>query len=308
MTVLLVGAGRMGLRHLRGLRAAGVTVAVVDPHADEAALDGVRLFRALEEALAGGSYEAAVLAATAAGRLERFAALTEAGINRMLVEKPLEQSRDRVHELARMARDHAVDARVNHFFRTLPLFDELRQVDGPFHLSVTGGAFGLACNGIHWLDLALYLSGDGDAQLRPGELDATPIGSGRGSRFRDYGGRGLYALAGGSRLYLSSAAASSAPMHAVLDQPARQTLLFPHEELARLLVRSPGATELPAYRYGAGYEQTEVAALEGDDLWRSTEAWARGGDAHPTVETSVRAHDLLFDLLELDGDERFPIT
>ena len=299
MTVLVVGAGRMGKRHLRGLEAAGVATVVVDPRAEVGAD-----FASLEEALTTGSYDAAILAETADGRLERFRALADAGIRRVLVEKPVEQSRTQVRELVEAARAGRVDTRVNHFFRTLPLFRELR--GEPFSMTVTGGAFGLACNGIHWLDLGLYLSGDAGGKLLYGELDDVPIGSGRGPGFRDYGGRALYAF-GDSRLYLDSAAVSSAPMHAVIDQPERQTVLFPHDERAVVAEREPG-TDLPAYRYGAGYATHTVAALEADELWRSTESWARGGSDHPTVETSAVGHDLLFDLLERSGDDEFPIT
>lgn len=302
MNVLLVGAGRMGQRHRRGLEAAGAHVVDVDPRPDAGAAHA-----SLDDALARGSYDAAVLAETAAGRLERFRLLAEAGISRVLVEKPVEQSRARVEALAATARAHGVDARVNHFFRALDLFAEVRAGGGPFHLTVTGGAFGLACNGIHWIDLALYLSGDGAGRLLHGELDAEPIGSGRGPQFRDYGGRALYGFADGSRLYLDSAATGSAPMHAVIDGPARQTLLFPHEERAVLLEREP-ASDLPSYRYGAGYAAREVAALAAEELSRSTQRWLEGGSGHPSLELSARAHGLLFDLLETSGEDAFAVT
>lgn len=299
MSVLVIGAGRMGRRHLRGLEAAGVAAVVVDPRPEAGAE-----FASLADALAARSYDAAILAETAAGRMERFRALVDAGVRRVLVEKPVEQSRARMHELVAIATEGGVDARVNHFFRTLPLFRDLS--GDRFVMSVTGGAFGLACNGIHWLDLALFLSGDAGGQLLYGELDGTPIGSGRGPAFRDYGGRALYAF-GANRLYIDSVATSSAPMHAVIDQAERQTVLLPHDERAILAAREPGL-DLPPYRYGAGYVTRTVDALEENDLWRSTEQWAGGADGHPTVQTSAVAHDLLFDLLETSGDDAFAIT
>jgi predicted dehydrogenase len=311
MTVLVVGAGRMGMRHVRGLAAAGVPAVVVEPRADtrrEAlAADGVAAaFESLDEALVADSYDAAVLAETAGGRLERFERLAATGIAKVLIEKPAEQSRARLHALVAVAHERGVDARVNHFFRTLPLFRELRDAGGPFHLSVTGGAFGLACNGIHWLDLALYLTGDQGGTMLYGEIDTVPIGSGRGSEFRDYGGRAVYGFAD-SRLHVASAATSSTPMHAVVDQPERQTVLLLHNERALLAERQAG-TDLPVYRYGAGYATKTIRALEADDLWRSTRQWIEGEGAHPTLEVSAAAHDLLFDLLETSGDSEFPFT
>lgn len=96
-------------------------------------------------------------------------------------------------------------------------------------------------------------------------------------------------------------------MHVVVDQPERQTVLLPDDERALVAERQAG-TDLPAYRYGAGYVVRAIPALEVDDLWRSTQQWIAGGGAHPTLEVSVAAHDLLFDLLETSGDSEFPIT
>ncbi len=315
MKVLVVGCGRMGLRHLRGLAPVTRDVHVADPRpearaAAEAA--GVESFLSLEDALAAGTYDAAVLAETATGRLERLQALAAAGVRSLLLEKPVEQSRERLSAAAHLVREQGMDARVNHFFRTLDLFRELREAGGPHHVAVTGGAFGLACNGIHWIDLALYLSGDAEGWLLYGELDETPIASGRGAEFRDYGGRALFGFADGTRLHIASAAGSSAPIHAVVTGSMRQTVLFPHDETAVVYERDP-ASRLPAYRYGAEYGRRELPALGGDELWCSTERWARAvaaGDppGHPELELSARAHELLFDLLETSGERAFPIT
>jgi predicted dehydrogenase len=315
VNVLLVGAGRMGRRHLRGLRAAGCAVTVVDPSpvAREAAgADAAAAFESLADALAADAYDAAVLAETAAGRLERVAALAGAGMRSLLVEKPLEQSRARAHALAAAATEAGADARVNHVFRTIGRFQELRALTGPFQLSVVGGAYGLACNGIHWLDLALYLSGDRGGRLLYGELDDVRIASGRGPLFGDFGGRALFGFDDGTRLFLSSDARSPAPMQATVVHAALESVLFPHDALAVDYRRDP-KSETPPYRYGADFVRSESPALEADDLWRATEQWARGVAAgtpppQPTIDRALVGHDLLFDLLETSGDHEFPVT
>ena len=316
MKVLLVGAGRMGLRHLQGLAAVTPDAHVVDPSEaarDTAARAGAVVHPSIAEALASaGPFDAAVLGETAAGRLERVTELVSAGVPSLLLEKPVEQSRERVHRLAAVVAAGGVDARVNHFFRTLDLFAELRAAGGPFQVSVVGGAFGLACNGIHWIDLALYLSGDAPGRLAFGELDELTIASGRGEEFCDYGGRGLFAYEDGSWLFLASAAASSAPMQATIVQPTRETALFPHESRAIVSSRRPGSDK-PVFLYGADYAQSEREALTADALVGSTSAWARcvaesGEHRHPSLELSVTAHDLLFDLLETGGGTDFAVT
>jgi predicted dehydrogenase len=313
--VLVVGAGRMGKRHIQGLASGAHEVHAVDPWPEarsQATALGATAHESIEEALYAGPYSAAVMAETAGGRLERLELLVGAGIRALLVEKPVEQSRERVRQTAELVRSSGVEARVNHFFRSLPIFEELRGAGGPNHVAVLGGAWGLACNGIHWIDLACYLSADAPGRLLYAALDRTPIASGRGPEFRDWGGRALFGFDDGTRLYLDSAAESSAPMHAVITGPARQTVLLPHEERA-LLYERDAAESLPAYRYGAGYSGREIAALEGESLVGSTRSWATAIEraeesALPDLERSVRAHDLLFDLLELEGEREFPIT
>ena len=313
MKVLVVGAGRMGLRHLRGLAEVTDDVHVVDPREEARRAAGAQAsYATLEDALRETRYDAAVLAETADGRLERLRALLATGVRSILVEKPVEQSRERVRAALAAATAPGADVRVNHFLRTLPLFEGLLALGGPFLASVVGGAYGLACNGIHWIDLVRHLSGDGGGRLSFGELDDTPIASGRGKRFRDYGGDAVFGFEDGSRLFLSSGPTSSAPMQVTIVQPAAATVLFPHDGAA-VAYRRDATVDKPPFLYGADYERSEMPALGADDLTRSTERWARAVAAgepppHPSLESSARSHELLFDLLELSGDHEFPIT
>jgi hypothetical protein len=308
MSVVLVGAGRMGMRHLAGLvDAAAPEVRVVDPRPEaraeaERAASSVRAYATLDEALEGG-VEAAVLAETAAGRLERVQAVVAAGAGRLLIEKPAEQSRGRFRELVAATRD--TDARCNHHVRTLPFMRELREQGGPFQILVAGGAWGLACNGIHWIDVGVYLGGGG--RLLFGELEETRIASPRGAEFCDFGGRGVFGFDDGSRLVLASSSVSSAPMSAIVSMPRAQFFLDLHDDYAVAFRRDPASRE-PDYRYGAGYERSLLQGSHAVDLPGLTSAWYRGDRALPTVEEAAPAHELLFDLLETGGGDRFPIT
>jgi len=308
VSVVLVGAGRMGRRHLAGLLATGVPeVRVVDPRPDaraeaEAADGRVRSFASLEEAVAGG-VEAAVLAETAAGRLERVEAVVGAGARRLLLEKPVEQSRERARRLA--AAVGGVDARCNHHLRTLPFVRDLRARGGPFRIVVAGGAWGLACNGIHWIDVGVFLGGRG--RLLFGEIDAETIASPRGEEFCDFGGQGVFGFEDGSRLVLSSAAASSAPMAALVSAPHAQWFLDLHDDWTVAFTRDDAVAE-PNYRYGFGYERSEVRGAQAVDLPGLTGGWYGGEAALPTVADALPAHELLFDLLDVSGRAGYPIT
>jgi predicted dehydrogenase len=309
VNVLLVGAGRMGLRHLAGLAGLDGELHVVDPRPEaraQAAERGARTWASLEDAPLGGM-DAAILGETAAGRLERLETLAGAGVRHVLAEKPLEQSRARVRQMAEIA--DGLDVRVNHHHRTVAFIRELRERGGPFRIAVTGGAYGLACNGIHELDLACFLTG---APGRVGfvELDETPIGSGRGPGFRDYGGRVLVRFDDGSSLYLDSAAESSAP---VLVSIVRRDGLVVSDGTAGIRYeRDPSSTE-PAFRYGLAYERREGEPFDRVDLPAITAAWLgslRGAPdpGLPALAEALPAHELLFDILETTGGTEFPIT
>jgi predicted dehydrogenase len=238
--------------------------------------------------------------------------LLEFGVRKILLEKPLEQSRQRVRELIGTASNSRAAVWCNHYRRTLRSFEPLRLAGGPFIISVSSGAIGLGCNGIHWIDFALHLTGQESGTLLFGEIDPTPIGSGRGAQFRDYGGRGVFGFPDGSRLYLSSAATSSAPTtisivtpraHWIVDQQTDRT--FVHE-------RAPGASH-PTYAYGRDYTFEEKRGLEEVDLSALTAGWwaavkEGGRPPQPVIADTAVAYELLFDLLETGGETMFHFT
>ena len=314
--VLLVGAGRMGLRHLDALAPLADEIVVVDPRpaarTEASARAGSLAKVTVAETLADVELDgiaAAVLAETSAGRPERVHAVAER-VPELFVEKPLGQSRQSVREL--VAAVEAAGARaVCHFrLRLLPLAEELRAAGGAVHIEVFGGAYGFACNGIHWIDLAVDATGL-DGELLWGELDPRPIASGRGPEFRDYGGRAAFAF-GESRLLMTSDPASSAPMLGAVTTDSEALFVDLQRLYVRRYMRDP-ASEKPVHLYGADYELSEdTAALVPPEA--AAARWLRcvldgsHADGWPTVAEAARAHELLFDLLEVGGESDFPIT
>jgi predicted dehydrogenase len=319
VNVLVVGAGRMGLRHLRGLAALDAGVAhVVDPRpearagavelAQQVLGTAVETYAALDE-VPLGEIDAAILAETAEGRLERFERVAGGGVGSILLEKPLEQSRRRVARLRELALGTESTVHCNHYRRTLRFYERFR-TGGPLRMHVVGGAYGLACNGVHWIDFARHLSGDEGGTLLYGEIERERIGSGRGGQFCDFGGRGVFAF-GESRLVLDCFASSSAPTSMTLTQQSRHWQVDLATDRGVLHEREE-SSEKPSYLYGQDYRRTEIEGAEAVDLADMTRLWLAsvGGGVCPlpTLEEAAVAHDLLFDLLETTGDTTFPIT
>lgn len=319
MKVLVVGGGRMGQRHIAGLLGEIAEIAVVDPMEQaRAACAGLAAgvpfsaFPSLAQLPVGTKFDAVILAATAAGRLEQLQWAMGSGARAVLAEKPIEQSRARMRSFIQLAGSGGSQVWCNHYRRNLRGFDSLRASGGPFVISVSSGAMGLGCNGIHWIDFALYLTGQSKGTLLFGEVEEAVIGSGRGAQFRDYGGRGVFAFPDGSRLYLSCSATSSAPTmmsvvsgtsHWVVDQQSDRA--FIHE--------LPAGISHPTFLYGKDYAFREAAGLEAVDFTEQTRSFVRAlvrgvEPSQPRLVEVAPAYELLFDLLESGGGEEFRFT
>lgn len=106
--VLVVGAGSIGSRHLRLLRAAGAAVAYVDPVVEErGGVEGVPPHRAGLDDLSG--FDGVVLATPSVLHREQVLKALDADV-RILVEKPLAVSLDGLDELVEAAGDRVMVA------------------------------------------------------------------------------------------------------------------------------------------------------------------------------------------------------
>jgi predicted dehydrogenase len=319
VNVLLIGAGRMGLRHLQGLDGVAASCDVVDPQ--ESARAGVRsatgrttlaTFASLDELPADARHDAAIVASTAAGRRGLFEVVERRGIPAILIEKPIEQSRADTRALLDRVTSSRSAVWVNHYRRALSGFEPLRQVGGPFVISVSSGAMGLGVNGVHWIDFAVHLTGADEGKLMFGEIDEALIRSGRGPSFRDYGGRGVFAFPDGSRLILSCAAASSAPTMMSIVGPSTHWIVDQHTDQTWRHSRAPGVNH-PTYLYGKDYGSEMIGGLEAVDLPALTTAWLEAvrddrPPPQPRAAATALVYELLFDLLETSGETRFSFT
>lgn len=318
--ILLVGAGRMGLRHLSGMTGVRGAIHVVDlnpaaadaVHTAAAKLSApVHVHLSLESAFAAADFDAAILAATAAGRLETIVAVLDRGVRHLLLEKPVEQSRARFRAALDAAQRRGAIVHCNLYRRSLTAFHHFRN-RGPLTINVSSGAMGLGCNGVHWIDFARFLAGDAQGRLLFGEIESTPIASGRGRQFRDYGGRGAFAFDDGSRLFLSVRADSAAPTAFSIVSPRDHWIVDQDRDVAMIYERRADSAK-PNYLYGQDCDLRSLEGVEKTDFPALTQAWLAeidGGPACPLplLETAAPTHELLFDLLETGDDLHFPIT
>lgn len=188
-SIIIVGAGQIGSRHLQSLALINrpTTVYLVDP-ATEALQTSLQRFKAV----AGSgmvkdvvpvadvrriprAIDLAIIATAADVRLKAIAALLDATRPRyLLLEKVLCQAVPDLVTMGNLISEHRIAAWVNCPRRMWAVYQELRaKLEGAsaFAFSVSGSRWGLGSNGIHFLDLFAYLAGASELALFTGLLD-----------------------------------------------------------------------------------------------------------------------------------------
>ena len=190
-TVLIIGAGQLGSRHLQGLSACDQPLAIhlLDPspqslaraQARFAEMAGATMRHRLHEAASVAQLprqiDLAISATTANTRLASLrAVLDHATITDLVLEKVLFQRLADYDAAQALLANCGSRAWVNCPRRLFPGYIALRNFFGherPALMQVSGANWGLGCNGIHFTDLFQYLSGDSNLQYETTLLDAS---------------------------------------------------------------------------------------------------------------------------------------
>jgi predicted dehydrogenase len=168
----IIGSGQLGSRHLQALAQLNyaATVWVVDISDDSLALAKKRWAEAGQPEHVTVNYIhtikelpeelAAVIVATNAGT--RRAVIEElldtCQVPYLLIEKFLFNTFQDYDAIGKLLAEKQVKAWVNCPRRMYPGYKSLKEkLNGPIEIHVSGAAWGLACNSIHWLDLMNFL-------------------------------------------------------------------------------------------------------------------------------------------------------
>jgi predicted dehydrogenase len=199
MKVAVLGLGAMGRRHLRAVAQVPelelVALADHSPQSLDAAEAPAGVLRGLDavSVLQASRPDLAVIATHAPSHHALTQAALQAGVRRILCEKPMASSVAEADAMVEAARAHGARLAVNHGRRVEPLYrwvaervgsgewGELRSV------RITCPGIGLGCVGIHYLDLMRMLSGDEMTSVT-GWIDPERGPNPRGAEFHDPGG------------------------------------------------------------------------------------------------------------------------
>lgn len=244
-SVVVVGCGNIGFRHLQALCASAVpaSILVVEPNLEAhsrirdqfaAAASSPHQF-SLSTALpeSAQSFELAVVATTAAQRRDAVEALlSRHSVRTMILEKVLFQRVRDLTDVGQLLEDSDVAAFVNCGRRTFPGYEALRQaisVGSDVRITVRGNRFGLASNAVHFLDLAEYLTGSEIVHVSAAGMSPGHVPSKRQGTVEVYGT--LTAdLASGATLAVECRDDDPVAVEVELESDGRKTTV---DELAR---------------------------------------------------------------------------
>lgn len=268
-SILLVGAGQLGSRHLQGLARVciPVSISVVDPSnaslktawerfAEMESNSNITEINFHTDILeAPDSIDLAVIATGANVRADVLANLVATKqVRNIVLEKFLFQNESDFEIVGELLHKHHVNAFVNCPRRLYPFYRELKtliQGKSPITLNVDGSNWGLGCNIIHFLDLFAFLTGNCSIEFddlsldssiqeskRPGFVEFTGTvkgGNARGDRFEitsdiDLGSPIRITIgAGNRRIEISESAGSALFFENAAGTETHETFTVPYQ-------------------------------------------------------------------------------
>lgn len=193
--ILLVGAGELGSRHLQSLVTLdNAVIDILEPSAQSTARAKARAEAVSQHAkvvsyfddvsLLAHHYHVIVVATSAAVRFEvTMAVLAHCDTLHVLFEKVLFQRLADLRDMESFLRERHIRAFVNCPRRLYSLYRRVEDMlsTSPLQVTVAGADWGLACNSIHFIDLAAMLS---DEKLH--RVDCTGLGKPLPSKRKGY--------------------------------------------------------------------------------------------------------------------------
>jgi predicted dehydrogenase len=339
MKALVLGAGRMGIRHCLGVLKVNDVQKLFIVDINEGALanakeqlEGKRgevqiVYYLWEDFIkTKENIDVAIIASTAGNRVETCKTLSDFNIKYFLIEKPLGQSIKQVEELINyFDKQSNSKAFVNLNTRLYTGYKKLKhdlqnltQFAGPLTISINTGTVGISANGIHYIDLIKYLTDANSIEITSAEIDENVIPSGRGAAFADFGG---YAVLD----FINKDGNKVAKAHLILG--SNSTALGPWEIVGmhgRILIdefeqtrfnkyRKPDS-ELPVQRYAGDYLPIETEKFEIPYLNDLTQEWLeqllKENYILPEIRETQEVHKTMFSWLNKGKKykDEFPIT
>ncbi|HBB52565.1 MAG TPA: oxidoreductase [Legionellales bacterium] len=224
--IKIIGAGQLGSRHLQALKSVSIPLKIEVIDAFQGSLDTAKEryesipgfeYHELEYSLELKSSEdtdVAIIATNADVRKQVIEdLLNSTRVKNLIIEKIMFNEPEEYAVIEALLIKHQVNAWVNCPMRMMPSYQNIHEMleSSPINYRVTGGAFGLMTNAIHYLDHVAHLSACDAFSLDLSGLSPELIPSKRKS-FYEITGRLTAIFSDGSRCEMIEELNSQAPV------------------------------------------------------------------------------------------------
>lgn len=309
--VLVVGFGGMGCRHAQSMLNSdfNVKIDVLEPYEDifitnlvriGAEKDGIKRYSKLAEIVE--IYNFCIIATSSEPRFEIVKHLLNIGNKCFLLEKVVFQSKFQFDEAIELAKVNEAKLYCNFVNRYYTNYTDLKNdfKTEIISMSVIGGNFGLACNGLHYIDLMEYLVGE-TFEIVDSKLVATSQGNRRGSQYKEVTGMILMVSSSGHRLLISDNPKRTGGNEISICSKNRSVIIN-EESLSHLEIYSNNVVEEKKFEILYTSVLTKI-------IYRDI---SKGKCRLPTIEETKNAHLVFFNAINkafgLDTNENTPIT
>lgn len=335
MNVLIIGAGRMGQRHIKGCLASNFVEKILVLDISNESLQNAHqnfsnneFFKKLQfenpEKFTPIFFDIVIISSTAADRLSICNLAIECNPTHILIEKPLGQSYQEVQELVKYFSKYETKVHVNLNMRMYGFIKELKkdlntlsQFEGNVRINFNGGSLGIGANGIHYIDLLFYLFDANRFEIKFAEIDDTLLPSGRGENFKDFGGSAYINFYKNERFmgrsFLSLTSESTA--FGGWDIIGSHIRIRINEiEGNRVDICRDEKSTMPINRYAADYKNPVTKSITTPELSELTTEWitsiSNNHSPLPLLNETLIAHKLMFEWLNFSNQYQntFPIT
>lgn len=181
--IVLIGAGQLGSRHLQGLANSSVEIfiEVVEPFErsrevakeryeeieSNSKIKSIDFFESIDQL--SDTLDVVIIATNADVRSKIIKELfSKKKVKNLILEKVLFQTVEEYHEVEKLLEETSTKCWVNHPRRMFPFYEALQnEIKDSEQISymVQGGAWGLGCNGLHFIDHLAFLSDNAELKI-----------------------------------------------------------------------------------------------------------------------------------------------
>jgi len=249
--IALIGAGQIGSRHLQGLARIDIPVIlqVVDPGIESLKIAKERYLEVPKNVYIQSIYfltaidgldndlDLCIIATNSDVRFRVFQELvSKKNIPSIVFEKVSFQSNQQFEDARELVIKNKISCWVNCPRRMFPIYKELKKLfegRGAIKFQVRGGDFGLACNGIHFIDLLSFFANDSKCRFDISGLDQDILPSKRKGFIEITGNlKGTYA--GGSQIELEAIKGSDKPIEIIMENQHLKVVINENQGLAKI--------------------------------------------------------------------------